>query len=186
MPQDRIYFFDTTLRDGEQSPGCSMTHHEKLALAHSLADLGVDILEAGFAIASDGDFTAISAIAQEVRGPKIASLARARQDDIERAAKAVEKAARPRIHVFLASSDIHLEYKLKISGTRHWSRPRRWWRWRGPMRTMWSFPRKIRRGRTRSFCASLWGQRSARELRRSTCRTRWGMRHRRIMRGCFA
>jgi 2-isopropylmalate synthase len=115
MPQDRIYFFDTTLRDGEQSPGCSMTHHEKLALANSLADLGVDILEAGFAIASDGDFAAISAVAQEVRGPKIASLARARHEDIERAAKAVEKAARPRIHVFLASSDIHLQYKLKMS-----------------------------------------------------------------------
>lgn len=115
MTQNRIHFFDTTLRDGEQSPGCSMTHHEKLALAHSLADLGVDILEAGFAIASDGDFAAISAVAQEVRGPKIASLARARREDIERAAKAVEKAERPRIHVFLASSDIHLEYKLKIT-----------------------------------------------------------------------
>jgi len=115
MTQNQIYFFDTTLRDGEQSPGCSMTHHEKLALAHSLADLGVDILEAGFAIASDGDFAAISAIAQEVRGPKVASLARARREDIERAAQAVEKAARPRIHVFLASSDIHLQYKLKMS-----------------------------------------------------------------------
>ncbi|HEX4007169.1 MAG TPA: 2-isopropylmalate synthase [Acidobacteriaceae bacterium] len=115
MTQNSIRFFDTTLRDGEQSPGCSMTHHEKLALAHSLADLGVDILEAGFAIASDGDFAAISAIAQEIRGPKIASLARARREDIERAAQAVEKAAHPRIHVFLASSDIHLQYKLKIS-----------------------------------------------------------------------
>jgi 2-isopropylmalate synthase len=115
MTQDRIHFFDTTLRDGEQSPGCSMTHHEKLALAHSLADLGVDIVEAGFAIASDGDFAAISSIAGEVRGPKIASLARAKREDIERAAKAVEKAARPRIHVFLASSDIHLQYKLKIT-----------------------------------------------------------------------
>ncbi|MGC2636220.1 MAG: 2-isopropylmalate synthase [Acidobacteriaceae bacterium] len=115
MTRNRIYFFDTTLRDGEQSPGCSMTHHEKLALAHSLADLGVDILEAGFAIASDGDFAAISAIAREVRDPKVASLARARREDIERAAQAVEKAARPRIHVFLASSDIHLQYKLKIS-----------------------------------------------------------------------
>ncbi len=115
MPQNRIHFFDTTLRDGEQSPGCSMTHHEKLALAHSLADLGVDILEAGFAIASDGDFAAITAIAEAIRGPKIASLARARRDDIERAAQAVEKAARPRIHVFLASSDIHLQYKLKMT-----------------------------------------------------------------------
>jgi 2-isopropylmalate synthase len=115
MTQNRIHFFDTTLRDGEQSPGCSMTHHEKLALAHSLADLGVDILEAGFAIASEGDFAAISSIAQEIKGPKIASLARARREDVERAAQAVEKAARPRIHVFLASSDIHLEYKLKMS-----------------------------------------------------------------------
>ncbi|HEY1807701.1 MAG TPA: 2-isopropylmalate synthase [Acidobacteriaceae bacterium] len=115
MQQNRIHFFDTTLRDGEQSPGCSMTHQEKVALAHSLADLGVDILEAGFAIASDGDFAAISAIAQEVRGPKIASLARARREDVERAAKSVEKASRPRIHVFLASSDIHLQYKLKIT-----------------------------------------------------------------------
>jgi 2-isopropylmalate synthase len=115
MAQDHIHFFDTTLRDGEQSPGCSMTHHEKLALAHSLADLGVDILEAGFAIASEGDFAAISAVAAEVRGPKIASLARAKREDIERAAHAVEKAARPRIHVFLASSDIHLQYKLKIT-----------------------------------------------------------------------
>jgi 2-isopropylmalate synthase len=115
MTQNRIHFFDTTLRDGEQSPGCSMTHHEKLALAHALADLGVDILEAGFAIASDGDFAAISAIAQEIRAPKVASLARARREDIVRAAQAVEKAARPRIHVFLASSDIHLQYKLKIS-----------------------------------------------------------------------
>lgn len=115
MPQNRIHFFDTTLRDGEQSPGCSMTHHEKVALAHSLADLGVDILEAGFAIASDGDFAAISAIAQDVRGPRIASLARARREDVERAARSVEKAERPRIHVFLASSDIHLEYKLKIT-----------------------------------------------------------------------
>jgi 2-isopropylmalate synthase len=114
MTHHRIHFFDTTLRDGEQSPGCSMTHHEKLALACSLADLGVDILEAGFAIASDGDFAAISSIAKDVHGPKIASLARARREDIERAAAAVEKAKRPRIHVFLASSDIHLEYKLKI------------------------------------------------------------------------
>ena len=86
--QERLHFFDTTLRDGEQSPGCSMTQHEKLAMAHSLADLGVDILEAGFAIASDGDFAAIDAMAREVRGPKMASLARARTEDIERAAKA--------------------------------------------------------------------------------------------------
>ncbi|HTV03780.1 MAG TPA: 2-isopropylmalate synthase [Acidobacteriaceae bacterium] len=115
MSNNRVYFFDTTLRDGEQSPGCSMTQHEKLQMAHSLADLGVDVIEAGFAIASDGDFAAIETVAQEVRGPVIASLARARTEDIERAGQAVKKAKRSRIHIFLASSDIHLEYKLKIT-----------------------------------------------------------------------
>jgi len=115
MTNERVHFFDTTLRDGEQSPGCSMTQHEKLQIAHSLADLGVDVIEAGFAISSDGDFAAIDAIAQDVRGPVIASLARARTGDIERAGQALKKAKRSRIHVFLASSDIHLEYKLKIS-----------------------------------------------------------------------
>jgi 2-isopropylmalate synthase len=115
MPADRVHFFDTTLRDGEQSPGCSMSQHEKLRMAHSLADLGVDIIEAGFAISSDGDFAAIEAIAGEVRGPVIASLARAKRGDIERAAQALKGAARARIHIFLASSDLHLEYKLKMS-----------------------------------------------------------------------
>ncbi|WP_446745750.1 2-isopropylmalate synthase [Silvibacterium acidisoli] len=115
MAQDHVYFFDTTLRDGEQSPGCSMTQPEKLAMAHSLADLGVDILEAGFAIASEGDFASIQKIAEEVSGPTIASLARAREEDIERAIQALDKAKKKRLHVFLASSDLHLEYKLKIS-----------------------------------------------------------------------
>jgi len=115
MPPNRIYFFDTTLRDGEQSPGCSMTQHEKLQMAHALSDLGVDILEAGFAISSDGDFAAIETIAREVHGPVIASLARAKRGDIERAAEALRPAKRARIHIFLASSDLHLEYKLKMS-----------------------------------------------------------------------
>jgi 2-isopropylmalate synthase len=115
MAQDRLLFFDTTLRDGEQSPGCSMTQHEKLLMAHSLEDLGVDILEAGFAISSDGDFAAIQAVSKEIRKPRITSLARARTEDIERAAAALEHAERSRIHIFLASSDIHLQYKLKIS-----------------------------------------------------------------------
>jgi 2-isopropylmalate synthase len=115
MDPERVHFFDTTLRDGEQSPGCSMTQHEKLQMAHSLADLGVDILEAGFAISSDGDFAAIDTISREVRGPVIASLARAKKEDIERAAQALERAERSRIHIFLASSDLHLEYKLKMS-----------------------------------------------------------------------
>ncbi len=113
--QDRVYFFDTTLRDGEQSPGCSMTTPEKLRMAHALEALGVDILEAGFAIASPGDFEAIHTISREIRGPRIASLARARTDDIEAAARSLEGANRSRIHVFLASSDIHLQHKLKIS-----------------------------------------------------------------------
>src|SRR5271156_4966359 len=112
--QDRVFFFDTTLRDGEQSPGCSMNTPEKLRMAHALEALGVDIIEAGFAIASPGDLAAISSICREVRGPRIASLARTRREDIEAAARSLEGADRSRIHIFLASSDIHLEHKLKI------------------------------------------------------------------------
>ena len=113
--QNTVLIFDTTLRDGEQSPGCSMSEAEKLEIAHALEELGVDILEAGFAISSEGDFQAIRRVAREIRGPVIASLARARKGDIERAAASIENAARPRIHTFLASSDIHLEFKLKMS-----------------------------------------------------------------------
>jgi 2-isopropylmalate synthase len=112
---NHVAFFDTTLRDGEQSPGCSMTTQEKLTMAHALEDLGVDIIEAGFAMASEGDFAAVATITQAVRKPKIASLARAKTEDIEIAARALQFAQRPRIHVFLASSDLHLEYKLKMS-----------------------------------------------------------------------
>ena len=111
---NHIVFFDTTLRDGEQSPGCSMTTQEKLTMAHALEDLGVDIIEAGFAMASEGDFAAIATITQAIRKPRIASLARAKTEDIEMAARALQFADRARIHVFLASSDLHLEYKLKI------------------------------------------------------------------------
>ena len=111
----RVIFFDTTLRDGEQSPGCTMHHGEKLRMAHQLAALGVDVLEAGFAIASDGDLQSIRTIAREVRGSRITSLARCKREDIEAAARAVELAPVNRIHVFLASSDLHLEAKLKIS-----------------------------------------------------------------------
>ncbi|MGD0938595.1 MAG: 2-isopropylmalate synthase [Terracidiphilus sp.] len=115
MISNHVFFFDTTLRDGEQSPGCSMTTQEKLTMAHALDDLGVDIIEAGFAMASEGDFAAIATITQAVRKPRIASLARAKTEDIEMAARALQFADRARIHVFLASSDLHLEYKLKIS-----------------------------------------------------------------------
>jgi 2-isopropylmalate synthase len=112
---NQIVFFDTTLRDGEQSPGCTMHHDEKLRMAHQLASLGVDVLEAGFAIASEGDFNAVRAVAREVKGTRIASLARCKREDIEAAARAVEPAPSNRIHVFLASSDLHLEAKLKIT-----------------------------------------------------------------------
>src|SRR5215468_1074080 len=115
MDRVRITVFDTTLRDGEQSPGCSMNVHEKLRMAHQLDRLGVDVIEAGFPIASDGDFEAVQAIASAVRRPIIAGLARACSGDIERAWEALRGAARPRIHVFLATSDIHLKYKLRIS-----------------------------------------------------------------------
>jgi 2-isopropylmalate synthase len=113
--QVRITVFDTTLRDGEQSPGCSMNHQEKLRLAHQLDRLGVDVIEAGFPIASDGDFEAVRAIAGMIRRPIIAGLARACHLDIERAWDALKDAARPRIHIFLATSDIHLQYKLRIT-----------------------------------------------------------------------
>ena len=112
---NQVVFFDTTLRDGEQSPGCTMHHAEKLRFAHQLATLGVDIIEAGFPIASDGDFASVQAIASEVRGPRITALARCKHGDIERAARAVEAAERNRIHVFIASSDLHLEAKLRIT-----------------------------------------------------------------------
>ena len=111
----RIRIFDTTLRDGEQSPGCSMNTQEKLRLAQQIDRLGVDVIEAGFPIASDGDFEAVKAISAVIRRPIVAALARACRPDIERAWEALKDAAHPRIHVFLATSDIHLKYKLRIS-----------------------------------------------------------------------
>jgi 2-isopropylmalate synthase len=113
--RDRVLIFDTTLRDGEQSPGCSMTLPEKLRVARALAELGVDIIEAGFPAASRGDFEAVQAIAGEIETPMIAALARCNRDDIERAAKAIREAARPRLHVFLATSAIHREHKLNMA-----------------------------------------------------------------------
>jgi len=111
--KDRVWIFDTTLRDGEQSPGCSMTVPEKLKIAHKLVELGVDIMEAGFPIASDGDFEAVDAISREFPWVQVAALARSTTGDVERAAKSLEHAKRPRIHTFIATSDIHLKYKLK-------------------------------------------------------------------------
>jgi 2-isopropylmalate synthase len=116
VPEERVKIFDTTLRDGEQSPGCSMDVAEKLRMARQLEELGVDILEAGFPIASEGDFDAVKRVAKEA-GPSVtvAALARAAQADIEKAAAALEPAKKARIHVFLATSDIHLKHKLRLT-----------------------------------------------------------------------
>jgi 2-isopropylmalate synthase len=110
---NRVIIFDTTLRDGEQSPGISLNSAEKLEIANQLARLGVDVIEAGFPIASPGDFEAVQAIAREVHGPVIAGLARAHAADVERAADAVRDAERPRIHTFISTSDIHIEHQLQ-------------------------------------------------------------------------
>jgi 2-isopropylmalate synthase len=115
MENPRITFFDTTLRDGEQAPGCSMGVYDKLRMARQLDDLGVDVMEAGFPIASDDDFRAVRLISTELSRPTIAGLARASEPDIRRAWAALETAQRPRIHVFLACSDLHMQCKLKIT-----------------------------------------------------------------------
>jgi 2-isopropylmalate synthase len=112
---NRIIIFDTTLRDGEQAPGCSMTLREKLRLARALRDLNVDVIEAGFAAASPGDFDSVQAIAEEIKGPAICSLARCHPEDVARAAAAVKPAANSRIHVFIATSEIHRDLKLQMS-----------------------------------------------------------------------
>src|SRR6516162_7587656 len=115
MADDRLIIFDTTLRDGEQSPGASMNLAEKLEIAHALKDLGVDVIEAGFPIASPGDFEAVRAIARQVEGPTICGLARCNPEDIDRAWEALRETPRARIHVFLATSAIHREFKLRMA-----------------------------------------------------------------------
>ena len=113
MPQNRVSIFDTTLRDGEQSPGCSMNLTEKVRMAKKLQDLGVDIIEAGFPIASEGDYAAVRGVAAQCRNVKVAALCRTAEQDVARAADALKFAAHPRIHTFCATSDIHLEHKLR-------------------------------------------------------------------------
>ena len=115
MSRELIRIFDTTLRDGEQSPGCSMNRNEKLTLSRQLERLGVDVIEAGFPIASEGDFQAVDAVAREIRNVIICGLARTSSEDVDRAAKALEHANTPRIHTFIATSDIHLKHKLRMS-----------------------------------------------------------------------
>src|SRR5438477_9843568 len=113
--ENRVLIFDTTLRDGEQSPGISLNRQEKLEIAHQLARLGVDVIEAGFPITSPGDFESVQAISQEVEGPVICGLARTSKQDIDAAWNAVKDAQRPRIHTFIATSDIHIERKLQTT-----------------------------------------------------------------------
>src|SRR4051812_12514090 len=110
---NQVLIFDTTLRDGEQSPGISLNAAEKLEIAQQLARLGVDIIEAGFPISSIGDFEAVQGIARQVEGPVICALARAQPGDIERAWEAIRDSERPRIHTFLSTSDIHIEHQLQ-------------------------------------------------------------------------
>ncbi|MDY4128784.1 MAG: 2-isopropylmalate synthase, partial [Peptostreptococcus porci] len=110
-----IKIFDTTLRDGEQTPKVSMNIDDKVKIAKQLEKLGVDIIEAGFAFASEGDFEAVKKVAESVTKPIVCSLARAKKSDIERAAEAVKNAKHPRIHTFIATSDIHLENKLNMT-----------------------------------------------------------------------
>ena len=111
--KDRVIIFDTTLRDGEQSPGATMTFEEKLEVADLLDALGVDVIEAGFPIASEGDFEAVTAIAKRVKRASVAGLARAAFKDIDRCAEAVRHAVRPRIHTFISTSPLHMKYKLQ-------------------------------------------------------------------------
>ena len=113
--RNRVKIFDTTLRDGEQSPGISLNKQEKLEIAHQLSRLGVDVIEAGFPITSPGDFESVQAIAREVEGPVICGLARTSKQDIEAAWQAVKDSERPRIHTFLATSDVHIKYKLQTT-----------------------------------------------------------------------
>src|SRR6185503_21203803 len=112
---ERILVFDTTLRDGEQSPGATMTTQEKVRVAQELEALGVDVIEAGFAVSSPQEFESVAAVAAAVTRPIVCSLARATNTDVDKAAAALKDAAHARIHIFLATSDLHLERKLKIT-----------------------------------------------------------------------
>ncbi len=118
MSDERVLIFDTTLRDGEQAPGCSMNIEEKLLLARQLEKLGVDVIEAGFPIASPGDFESVRRVANEVRGPIICGLARTGFEDIDRVGEALAGAERARIHTFIATSEIHMRDKLQMGPDR--------------------------------------------------------------------
>src|SRR5216683_7003455 len=114
-PDDYVRIFDTTLRDGEQSPGCTMNAEEKIAIARQLERLNVDIIEAGFAASSPGDFEAVRRVAETVASPTVLSLSRTREEDVDQALRAVEKAKRPGVHNFIATSEIHMKYKVNMT-----------------------------------------------------------------------
>src|ERR1044072_7989302 len=116
---EQVHIFDTTLRDGEQSPGISLNTQEKVEIAQQLARLGVDVIEAGFPITSPGDFEAVEEIARNVQGPVICGLARTHKADIDAAWNAIKDAERPRIHTFISTSDIHIEHQLQSRSEEH-------------------------------------------------------------------
>src|SRR5579863_8165986 len=141
---DTVHIFDTTLRDGEQSPGFSMNREEKLRLARQLEQLGVDVIEAGFPIASPGDLQGVRAVASEIKACRVAALARAKQEDVDAALLALEPAAKPRLHIFLATSDLHLKYKLRITRQEALDQSRKWFASAARIAKRWSFPRRTR------------------------------------------
>ena len=152
MSADRVHIFDTTLRDGEQSPGISLNTQEKVEIAQQLARLGVDVIEAGFPITSPGDYEAVEAIARTVEGPVICGLARTHKADIDAAWNAIKDSERPRIHTFISTSDIHIHPPARRP-TAPTSRVRRRqrWRWRSRIATTSSSRRWTRLGPRSTF-----------------------------------
>jgi 2-isopropylmalate synthase len=151
---ERLIIFDTTLRDGEQSPGASMTRDEKLRIARQLERMRVDVIEAGFAAASNGDFESVRAVAESIRESTVCSLARASENDIRRAGEAIKPAASGRIHTFIATSPIHMEKKLRMTPDQVVAQASRRSAGRSSTRTMWSSRPKTRCAATSIFwCA---------------------------------
>jgi hypothetical protein len=183
--KERVLVFDTTLRDGEQSPGASMTFEEKLEVADLLDAMGVDIIEAGFPIASDGDFEAVSAIAKRVKRATVAGLARAAFKDIDRCAEAVKHAVRPRIHTFISTSPLHMKYKLQKEPAEVLQMVTA--QVRGPAITSVMLNGRLRMapGPSSSFCAVVSKPRSKPVPRRSIFPIQWAMQFPRNMKLCL-
>jgi hypothetical protein len=178
LDDNRIIIFDTTLRDGEQSPGFSMNLTEKIRMAEALTELGIDVMEAGFAIASPGDFESVKAIAESVGQrddtPVIASLARAGAQDVLHAADALRYAKRKRIHIVIATSDLHMKYKLRLERSS----------WPASMPTTWNGRLRTPPAATRTSWPAAWRPRSRRVPPPSTCPTRSATRCPRTWNAC--